>query len=167
LWGFQIEEGATFPSTYIPTVASTVTRNADVLTYDDTDNIVDAAGTAYAEVSRQDSGAISPDAYFLSRGSDGRLLYTGATTEARIFDGTTVSASPSGTDMNVAPQALASTWGDALTAYINGDPDATPGSYDGSMGSGDIGVGAQNPNGTIRNVKIYNKELSEAQVGDL
>jgi hypothetical protein len=74
--------------------------------------------------------------------------------------------------MEGAPQAIASTWGDALTAYINGDPDATPASFGGVMGSGDIGVGCQNNgqqqwNGTVRNVKIYNKELSEDQVGDL
>ena len=71
-----------------------------------------------------------------------------------------------------APQSLASTWGNNLTAYYNGIPDATPATYSGTFGTGNLGIGSNNTgantwNGTIREVKIFDSELTAAEVGDL
>lgn len=157
IWGAQLEDG-TFPTSYIKTEAATATRAADVLTFDDVGNIEDAAGTAVCEATRLNSGALSPQAYFVDRGGSGRILYSSNSDEASVYDGVEVSTSPQGADMYDGPQAIASSWGSSLTAYLNGAPDLSPGSYSGTMGSGDINIMSQNPAGTLRNVKIYNAE---------
>jgi hypothetical protein len=48
VWGAQLEAAA-FASSYIPTVAASVTRNADVLTYSANDNVGTTEGTLYLE----------------------------------------------------------------------------------------------------------------------
>ena len=164
-------EASAFASSEIETTTVAVTRNADVLTYDDVSNVEDAAGTAYAEASTDWSSTLS-ETYVLARTSVGRLLYLPngvAATKIQIYDGTASSASPTGTSMLNAPQSVASTWGSAQTAYFNGDPDLSPAAYDGTMGTGDIGIGNLNTGtnqwgGTIRNVKIYSNEKSDAEV---
>ena len=50
----QLEKNVSFASSYIPTVATAVTRNADQLSYVTAGNFSDTAGTAYAEVEATD-----------------------------------------------------------------------------------------------------------------
>ena len=99
-------------------------------------------------------------------------MYSTSPTYIKAFDGTQVSTSPIGTSYQNAPQSLASTWGDNLTSYFNGIPDASPAAYDGTMGAGNLGIGNRNDganlwNGTVREVKIFNSELTAEEVGDL
>jgi hypothetical protein len=54
----QLEAG-TFPSTYIPTEASAVTRNADVLTYPAAGNALNTGGTLYCEAGPSPSANLS------------------------------------------------------------------------------------------------------------
>jgi hypothetical protein len=66
---------------------------------------------------------------------------------------------------------MASTWGNNLTVYKDG-AGGTAASYIGTMGTGNLGIGnnngsAQQWNGTIREVKIFNSELTAEEVGDL
>lgn len=172
----QAEASTFLHSTTPETVASAITVNADVLTYASAGNIIDQAGTAFASASTDweaSPGGTSP----LSRDDNGRMLRfndTDTPTRVRSFDGTNSSQSPvGGTTAFNAPQGLAATWGTALTAYWNGSPDATPASYDGTMGTGDIGIGVRNDgaaffwNGTIRFVQFYPRELNASQVGGL
>ena len=50
LWGFQIEAGA-YPTSYIPTVASTVTRNADVISKTGISSLIgQTEGTVFVDV---------------------------------------------------------------------------------------------------------------------
>ena len=170
----QSEAAAFLSSTIVPeTAGAAVTRNVDVLTYDDVGNILDAAGTAFADASTEWSTS-SGTTIALGRDTNGRVFSSSGqvATLFTIDDGSNTSVSPIGTTMLNAPQKIAATWGSALTAYSPAAlaPDVTPGSYDGTMGTGALGVGVLGSTGgnswygTIRNVKIYNREFNNAEV---
>lgn len=170
-FGAQVESGA-FPSSYIPTLTSAVTRNADVLTYDDVGNISDAVGTVFAEVSTEFSSAQTPSSNIISAGAD-KPVFIGvvASDRASINDGTGQRDSPSGVSAFNAPQKVTGSWGSNITAYWNGDPSAI-GGFDGQMGTGNIGIGVRQAtsvdqlDGTVRYVDIYGAEFTAAEVLD-
>jgi len=59
IWGAQLEEGS-YPTSYIPTVASAVTRNADVISLTNASALLgDSEGTLYFEGSFSEDGRIS------------------------------------------------------------------------------------------------------------
>ncbi|GAG15297.1 unnamed protein product, partial [marine sediment metagenome] len=146
------------------TTTDPVTRAADSLTYVDTGNIVDLTGTAKADASTfWDTAA--DEVNVIARDVNGRILSSAAAdpdTTIKAFDGTTTAVSPAGTNMNGAPQALKSDWGVDMAAYINA-AGGTPVAYDGTMGTGVIGVGARGDttkqwDGTVRKLELYSTE---------
>ena len=170
LWGAQLEQ-STYPTSYIATAAAAVTRNADTLLAGDM--VTDAAGSGYVEVSQPDG--VTANAYALNRSALGRILYKSTTAvndNISAYDGTNGSDAPNGPSRASTPISAVSTWGDALTAYYNAAPDATPAAYDGTMGTGNLGIGnnqtgSEQWNGTVREVKIFDEELTAAEVADL
>ena len=168
IWGAQAELG-TYSTSYIPTTTTGVLRNADVLTAGDM--VTDAAGSAYSEVSSiwptAPSGSL---AYALSRNGGG-IMY--ALTSFRITS--EGSYSPIGATFYNRLAPAASTWGTAsgiVTAYKDGLPDPTPAAYGGTFGTGNLSIGSNHVgayqwDGTVREVKIFNSELTAAEVGDL
>lgn len=172
----QLEPSATFASSYIPTVAAAVTRNADQLTYIGSGgaNLSNAVGTVYAELSTEwttiQATGIAVGASDLS----GRVLYCASGTASTIiasFDGTTVN-SVAGPDMSVTPRKVASSWGVSQKITSNG---ATPNgnAFDGAMGGvGNIGIGCNGAGGNewfgnIRNVQIWGQQLPDATLQSL
>jgi hypothetical protein len=95
IWGIQLEAGA-FATSYIPTIASTVTRSADVATI--TGSLFSqwyssAAGTFIADFQTIQSGVLSATTYALAMDSSvsKRIIYIGAGADvASTFDGTTI-----------------------------------------------------------------------------
>jgi hypothetical protein len=95
IYGAQLEAGA-FATSYIPTIASTVTRSADVATI--TGSLFSqwyssAAGTFIADFQTIQSGVLSATTYALAMDSSvsKRIIYIGAGADvASTFDGTTI-----------------------------------------------------------------------------
>jgi len=167
VWGAQLEQNATYSTSYIPTTTTAVTRNSDVLIAGDM--VTDAAGSGYAEASS--IWSTTPGNYVLVRNTTGRLIFNGSSSSIiSAFDGTN-QAFASGTSYEYRPAPMASTWGDNLTLYLDG-VGGTAIAYDGTMGTGNLGIGNDNSggiqwNGTVREVKIFDSELTAAEVGDL
>lgn len=161
----QLEEGA-FASSYIPTTTASVTRNADVLSYPS--NALGTAGTAYSEIRTLWTAQNDKNAHVLSIGSsrpalffdntDGKLsLNDGTDRTGNVFTG------------SASQQKIASVWGGSVSkTFIAGTASAGLG-FDGDMNVGTMNVGSDSSSinqlyGTIRNVKIWKKALSDAKL---
>jgi hypothetical protein len=178
LWGAQLEAGA-FASSYIPTVASAVARNADVLTYPTAGNFSGTLGSAYAEVATEWGGA--SDTYagsnavrFLSQYNFGKFDFVVYTNKVGLNDGTAWRLGNVFAGGNTI-QKIAIKWGGTSTkTFLNGIASSAFG-FDGDMNMGiRMGVGSTAIEvantqlyGTIRNVKIWKKALTDAQLANL
>jgi hypothetical protein len=168
LWGAQVEQ-ASVASSYIPTVAAAVSRNADVLLYPAASNINGAVGTDFAEaVVRLADGIVTKGIISLEPSTCYPLALF---SQVGTFDGTTLI-----TTVNVVtPDVLfkcASRWGAAgaqMGVCLNGGT-IVNGAFDGAMGGTSLGIGNWTGGslgtlrGTVRNVKIYNTALSDAEL---
>ena len=161
VWNNQCEAASELSSDII-TVAAAVTRNADVLTYPTADNQQDAAGTCSAQVKATDwtteVGQIVGD------GTEALLLADTTNSGVQAFDGTNTANGPAGTPSGI--EELASTWGTDLIAYSGGSG-GTAASYDGAFTLAQINIGATTFNGTIRKVKLFNKESTAKQIRNI
>lgn len=171
LWGAQIELGA-FASTYIPTTTASVPRNADVLTYPFAGNASASVGSAYAEASSFWTTAPTTPTAAVQFGSSGQILVNGGSvsTTFRAFDGTNVADISGLSSTTTAPRKRASSWGGSTMSVTGDGASPTIASFDGAMSSTAIGIGV-NPDtstaqwfGTIRNVRIYQTQLSASQL---
>lgn len=169
-YGAQHELGA-FASTYIPTTTAAVPRNADVLTYPSSGNVLGTVGSAYAEVAYTPSTAVNRYIVDLSAPAGNRpCLWDASGGWSDLYDGTAtrvlsaLTVSPSGTK-------LVSAWGGAATqGAVNGVAGSAQG-FDGDMNVGaNIGIGgtsAVEAFGTIGNVRIWKRALSSAELSDI
>jgi hypothetical protein len=174
VWGAQLEAGS-FPTTYQPTAASSVARNADVLTYSATGNAdsfpmtvsVDVTPSVRATLQRiisvDDNSANNRVQINLNNGIS--RLYVQATTAQASIDDTSVLII-GGTSTLTGAVAV-----NDVESYTNGVSVGTP-DTSATMPSGllEIDIGSYSSayaNGNIRNVKIFNKRLNDSQVKTL
>lgn len=100
LWGSQLEQGA-YPTSYIPTVASTVTRNADVISKTGISSLIgQTEGTIYAEIKvNKLIGIASRYIFHISDGTANNRIYiafsdaSSNVLRGRIFNGSTLQCS--------------------------------------------------------------------------
>ena len=122
LWGTQFET-ASYPTSYIPTVASTVTRNADVISKTGISSLIgQTEGTIYAEIKvNKLIGAASRYIFHISDGTVNNRIYIAFSSaasnvlRARIFNGGTLQCS-----INTSAITTTGTYKLAL-AYKNND----------------------------------------------
>jgi hypothetical protein len=167
LWGAQVELGA-FASSYIPTTATSITRNQDDLSYVAAGNIDSTIGFAYAETQFIAINAASNNAVIgnaaggtyalLSNGTDGNIVIT---------DGTTPPIKTGLPSFVGTVRKVASTWGGSTKEITGNGVAVLSGAFDGSMGFTGITIGkqlTQSAWGTVRNVRIGTTQRSAAQL---
>jgi hypothetical protein len=154
-----------------PMPATGASRAGDRMDFATAGNIDFTQGTAYAELSTNYT-ASSAGRYAIATGFTARILglaTSSQVTEMQIFDGTTSLAKTGLSSMNTAARKRAGSWG-AGGQFVTGDGAApTNSAFDGAMGAGanlEIGhdSGANQWNGTIKNLRIYPTQLSNAQL---
>ena len=180
VWGAQVEVGTTATS-YIPTVASTVTRNADEISKTGVSSLIgQTEGTIYSEIRvNKLLGTASRYVFHLSDGTANNRIYmafSGASTNilrARIFNGGTLQCSiDSSTITATGTYKLALAYkNNDIVFYINGvqigtDTSATiP-----TCSQVDLGhnyAGASQLNDGINNANIWKTRLTNAQLATL
>jgi len=167
LWGAQVCNGKGLES-YIKTVASTVTRNADVLTIPQAGNVDYTKGSIYLEVNSLKGLGISRIIWSINAVS---ALYFATADGLRLHDGTnlpTVILSDIQTGNKVACN-----WGDSTMAiFIEGESSLSS-SFIGTFASGvNMGIGCT-LNGTfqlvghIKNFKLWKTKISDSVLNSL
>lgn len=167
-------EVASFLSSDIETITAAVTRNADILSYPASGNILSGLGTVYAE--------FTPS--FVQTGVDQAIIgdtstaitvieYTnGSSTGLRFYDGTNADDWTITTAADVSYRravrygsSIADAWSDGVKL--------TPAAkaFTGTLTLSAIGIGTGNgsrqPFAAIKNVKIFGTALTDAQVAAL
>ena len=183
IWGAQLEVAA-FPSSYIPTEASSVTRNADLLTSSAVGVADTFPMTAYAEYIQsedQSSGATTSYVFSVNENATPNqdefyirtrqpqtdyqgVVYSGASLQANINGGTTAAGVLKTLTLAVALNDV--------EMYVDGVSVGSDTSAALPATPALISVGSQAGGGTpaygnIRNVKIFDKRLTDAEVSKL
>jgi predicted hotdog family 3-hydroxylacyl-ACP dehydratase len=167
LWGAQLEAGS-FATSYIPTVASQVTRSADVASM---------TGTNYSSWYNPSEGTLVAEFTFLPRTLSGTavIAYNGSangrwsyfsSASARMLDGTNTAIAGSTSIPNAINKTASALSSAGMAISLNG---AAPGTsaYVGTFGSQDaLNIGSQSGaasiNGHIRQIAYYNTRLPDA-----
>jgi hypothetical protein len=174
-WGAQLESGtpATFASSYIPTTAASVTRAADALTYP-VENVSGTKGTASVEIQSRWTVSTAVNKVILGNNAGNGFLHQAnvAATSIRFSDGTvdTVKSGLSDTSTGIRKRAIS--WGGSVKKVTGDGLTPTSGTFNGGMtmtglGIGNSANGAYQYDGTIRNVKIWKKALTDGQLSRL
>lgn len=161
----QLENNA-FPTSQIDTAGIAVTRNTDILSYPISGNVLGVVGTSYAEFTTNSSNAANY-IYIIGSASNACML---------IWPDLTLSILDSGVQRSFntlslpyqTKQKAATAWGGSRTnAAFNGGISAAVGfsgdlSLTGSLILGNDNTGVNYQNGNIRNVRIWQTQLSDA-----
>ena len=170
VWGAQNEVGA-FASSYIPTTTGSVARNADFLTYQESGNISMTAGTAYAEA----RAAALQRGWVIGFNSMGNLINkSSAVNPATLetWDGLFSMTAGNTVDWTSGVRAVVA-WQTSGTKRLSlNGVQVTSTAYAGTWGSpSTIKIGTLvSPGsgyelyGTVRNVKIWKKALTDTQL---
>lgn len=154
-------ESASFSSSVILTTSASVTRNADSLKYL---MLLPNAGTIYAEVSTSISNVNSG---IVSKSLGVGPLNYNSDTGISFIDGTNMHVLTYGQPFSTGIRKIAARWSSSAgTMKLFKDGGASSeGAYNGAFSGGsEILIGQNNFFGCIRNVKIWNRVLSDTEL---
>lgn len=170
IWGVQTEAGQ-FPTSYIPTSGTAISRNSDVASLQDTsftEHYNSYSGTFVAEFKTLYSGnaTSSQGVLTLNSSSSQRVTYLMASTSnIAAFDGNTILVASGDATGEIAKSAVAHS-AENSSAVLNGgivvSANLSPMLWKGTMLN--IGNTPNTFNGWIRNVKYYPNKLSDNQI---
>jgi len=167
LWGAQFEAGS-YPTSYIPTSGSTVTRNQDQFTRDGISSLINSTeGVLFAEMS-----ALANDGTFriisLSDGTGSNrlwLYFTVGSNLIQVFDGTTIMAHTIDVTNMIKVAAVFDSNGTRM--WVNGSQVGSN-SYVGFSGFDRLNFssesGSNNFFGKIKQVQVYDTALTDNQL---
>jgi hypothetical protein len=170
VWGAQVEQ-ASDASSYIPTTTAAVTRNFDQLQYNAAGNVNAAVGSVFAEAMSATATADPTKGIVTLEPAGAYPLANTAAGTITMYDGVaTVSAALAVTPNT--PYKVGSRWGAAgaqMGILLNGGAIANAAFHSPMPGTklqignwaSTVGSGL---NGPIKNVKIYNVALTDAQL---
>lgn len=153
-------EAGTKATSPIVTTTAAVTRNAESLTYQTAGNIDFAVGTIYCEVRSTPTGS-NRNAVAPGNSSCNAAAFS---TSWRAFDGTTVVEKTGLSDIGTGRRKRANSWGPANTKVTGDGLTPASGAFDGLFGDGAILYIAQNFQGYIGPVAIYNYQMTDAEL---
>jgi len=166
-FGAQLEEGS-YPTSYIPTSGSTVTRNADIFQRDGISSLINSTeGVLFAEMS-----ALANDGTFriisLSDGTGSNrlwLYFTVGSNLIQVFDGTTIMAHTIDVTNMIKVAAVFDSNGTRM--WVNGSQVGSN-SYVGFSGFDRLNFssesGSNNFFGKIKQVQVYDTALTDNQL---
>jgi hypothetical protein len=165
-------QNALFASSHIPTTTATVPRNLDLLGYPYAGNIDNSFGSACAEFMGFWNTAPSTPAMVITvTDGNGQLLNTSSPTSIATYDAASSVAKSGLNSHTAASLKRAVTWGGSNRSITGDGLAPTTGAFDGTMGPGGgaftIGcsvIGGNHLYGTTRNVKIWNRVLSDYEL---
>jgi hypothetical protein len=159
------EEVGTFDTSPIPTTTTSVTRNADVLSYASAGNVGASAGTIYAGVTLLAAGP-NP-ASIVNFGGGVTTLYAAPTLTLR--DGTNIATA--GSLVVGAVAKAAAVYGAAAMKAAKDGTFGSSSSFDGDMNVSAIQIGhtggSNQFNGLCQNVRLWSRALSDSEVAKL
>lgn len=161
-------EAGSFATSFIPTAGAAVTRNADVLNYPSTGNMSGTTGTAYAETGLVLRAAAPGGAILTGGDNNGRLLWAPTNTTTTIQSSSN-TATASLTSFSAGSNKVASSWtGAGLSVVANGGTVGTSANSVALTATlievGTRGGGNDQPDGCIKNVRIWTRALADSQL---
>ncbi len=126
VWGMQVEQDATYPTSYIPTYGSSVTRLSEDLKLPSLSSVFNSTGdyTCFFEVGRLSD--VTENQFFYMRSPAFNYITLSATTQNRLqvalYDGISSTSSNSDIDAMDAPAKVAvKLEGSTASVFMNGE----------------------------------------------
>jgi hypothetical protein len=182
LYGFQVEQGS-YPTSYIPTSGSAVTRVADACTNGGNDQVINSTeGVLYAEISALSSTSLSSKYISISDGTYNNrasiLFSTGSTNQIRTFlrvgGGVQIDVNNSVNDVTDFNKIAFSYKENDFKVYINGSlvSSDTSGSVWSAntitkLSFSEINTSVNKFEGNVKDVRVYNTALTDSELAIL
>ena len=176
VWGFQLEDDANYPTSYIPTSGSIATRLADECNNGgNADTFNDSEGVLYAEIAALDETQGTSVLTISGSSLSNRLLIAFVSGEIRgefISGGGTITRNASEVFIENFNKIACSYTSNTFKVFVNGLQVGTTGTVTTAMlGIAELafdrGDSANDFYGNVKDVRVYNTALTDEELAEL